>query len=231
MKTLVITGASTGIGLETAKRFFADGYSLITLSRRDCPLKAATHLTCDLGDSGSRAQAVQKLAALLPAKSEICLVHNAGMLASASLMDCSEDLLRRAIEINVIAPHVLNLALIERMTAGSSVVYLGSTLSEIGVPGAFPYVTTRHATLGMMRAACQDLVGTRIHTACVCPGFTDTEMLREHLPADALSSVATGNAFGRLVSPEEIAACVRFVADQPSLNGTVLHANLGQIQR
>lgn len=231
MKTLIITGASAGIGLETAKRFLADGYSLITLSRRNCPLEAARHLTCDLSDPNSRQQACEQLAAHLPEKSEICLVHNAGTLAGASLMDCSEDLLRRAIEINLVAPHALNLAVIDHMRAGSSVIYLGSTLSEIAVPGAFPYVTTRHATLGMMRAACQDLAGSGIHSACVCPGFTDTEMLREHLPPDALSSVATANAFGRLVDPEEIAALIRFVADQPSLNGAVLHANLGQIQR
>ncbi len=231
MKTLIITGASAGIGLETAKRFLADSYSLITLSRRDCPLNEASHLTCDLSDPESREQAFRKLVSLLPAKSEICLVHNAGMLASGSLMESSEDLLRSAIEINLIAPHALSLSVISHMAPGSSIIYLGSTLSEIGVPGAFPYVTTRHATLGMMRAACQDLVGTGIHTACVCPGFTDTEMLRAHLPADALSSVATANAFGRLVAPDEIAACIRFVADQPSLNGAVLHANLGQIQR
>lgn len=231
MKTLIITGASAGIGLKTAERFLADDYSLITLSRRDCPLAEAQHIRCDLGDPASRAKAFTQLASLLPAKSEICLVHNAGVLASGSLMESSEDHLRNAVEINLIAPHALNLSVISHMATGSSIIYLGSTLSEIAVPGAFPYVTTRHATLGMMRAACQDLIGTGIHTACVCPGFTDTEMLRAHLPADALSSVATSNAFGRLVEPDEIAACIRFVAEQPSLNGAVLHANLGQIQR
>lgn len=231
MKTLIITGASAGIGLETAKRFLADGYSLMTLSRRDCPLTEARHLSCDLGDPRSRESAFAELSSLLLTKSEICLVHNAGTLASGSLMESPEALLRSALEVNVIAPHALNLSVVSHMASGSSIIYVGSTLSEIGVPGAFPYVTTRHATLGMMRAACQDLVGTGIHTACVCPGFTDTEMLRAHLPAEALSSLATANAFGRLVDPIEIASCIRFVADQPSLNGAVLHANLGQIQR
>ena len=231
MKTLIITGGSAGIGLETAKRFAGSGYSLITLSRRDCPLREAQHLSCDLGDPVARSSALSQLEALLPESSEICLVHNAGTLASGSLTEASEELLRRAVEINVIAPHAINLCVIPYMARGSSIIYLGSTLSEIGVPGAFSYVTTRHATLGMMRSACQDLVGTGIHTACVCPGFTDTEMLREHLGQEALASFATGNAFGRLVEPGEIAACIRFVADQPALNGAVLHANLGQIQR
>lgn len=231
MKTLIITGASAGIGLRTAERFLADGYALITLSRRVCPIKDASHIRCDLGDPGSREQAFEQLVAQLPATSEICLVHNAGVLAGGRLMESSEEVLRSAIEINLIAPHMLNLSVINHMAPGSSIIYLGSTLSEIGVPGAFSYVTTRHGTLGMMRAACQDLVGTGIHTACVCPGFTDTEMLRAHLPAEALSSVAQANAFGRLVDPEEIAESIRFIAGQPSLNGALLHANLGQIQR
>jgi 3-oxoacyl-[acyl-carrier protein] reductase len=67
------------------------------------------------------------------------------------------------------------------MGPGSSVLYVGSTLSEKAVPGSFSYVVSKHAQLGMMRATCQDLMGTGIHTAMVCPGFTDTEMLRNHL--------------------------------------------------
>lgn len=231
MKVLVITGASAGIGLETAKLFLEDGYSLVTISRRRCPIEAARHIFCDLADAGARASLADKLTGLLPENSEICLVHNAGTLAGGSLLEATETRFRRAIDINMLAPQALNLAVVPRMGANSSIVYLGSTLSEIAVPGSFAYVTTRHATLGMMRATCQDLVGTGIHTACVCPGFTDTEMLREHLPSEALASVAGANAFGRLLSPTEIAECIRFVAGQPALNGAVMHANLGQIQR
>ena len=231
MKTLIITGASAGIGLETAKLFLAQGYSLVTLSRRRCPITEARHVFCDLAETRARDSAVAEVIAELPESAEICLVHNAGTLESGGLLDASEARFKRAIEINMLAPHALNLGFIPRMAPGSSIVYLGSTLSEIAVPGSFAYVATRHATLGMMRATCQDLAGTGIHTACVCPGFTDTEMLRDHLPAEALHSVAESNAFGRLVSPAEIAECIRFAAAQPSLNGAVLHANLGQIQR
>ncbi len=231
MKTLIITGASSGIGLATARAFLEQGCSIINLSRRECPLDAVRHIPCDLADPEQRTSAMQALASKLPDTCEICLVHNAGALAPGSMMETDEKHFRRTIEINLVAPHLLNMHLLPRMSPGSSIIYLGSTLSEVGVPGAFAYVTTRHGTLGMMRAACQDLVGTGIHTACVCPGFTDTDMLRTHLPDDAVSQVATANAFGRLVAPQEIAACVQFVAGQPSLNGSVLHANLGQIQR
>ena len=82
----------------------------------------------------------------------------------------------------------------------------------------------------MMRSTCQDLAGGTVHTACICPGFTDTQMLREHVPADAMDFVAGMSAFKRLIEPEEIAATVLFAANNPVINGAVLHANLGQVE-
>jgi NAD(P)-dependent dehydrogenase (short-subunit alcohol dehydrogenase family) len=84
----------------------------------------------------------------------------------------------------------------------------------------------------MMRATCQDLDGRQLHTACVCPGFTDTEMLREHLRHDeaSLRAVAAMNSYGRLVEPGEIAELVSWVHHNPVVNGSVIHANLGQLE-
>jgi len=55
-------------------------------------------------------------------------------------------------------------------------------------------------------------------------------MLREHVPADAMDFVAGMSAFKRLIEPEEIAATVLFAANNPVINGAVLHANLGQVE-
>ena len=62
-----------------------------------------------------------------------------------------------------------------------SIIYIGSTLSEKGVANSCSYVTSKHAVVGLMRSTTQDLVGKGIHTACICPGFTDTEMLKNHV--------------------------------------------------
>jgi NAD(P)-dependent dehydrogenase (short-subunit alcohol dehydrogenase family) len=83
----------------------------------------------------------------------------------------------------------------------------------------------------MMRATCQDLAGRQIHTACICPGFTDTEMLRTHVPADAMDAISGMSAFERLVRPEEIADTLFWAARSPVINGAVIHANLGQVER
>ncbi len=118
------------------------------------------------------------------------------------------------------------------MGSGSAIVYVGSTLGEKAVAGSCAYVVSKHALLGLMRATCQDLAGRGIHTACVCPGFTDTEMLRAHVGQDPgiLASLARGMTFGRLIEPGEVARTILFCAENPVINGAVIHANLGQVE-
>lgn len=118
------------------------------------------------------------------------------------------------------------------MKSGSSLLYIGSTLSEKAVSNAFSYVTSKHASVGMMRASCQDLAGNGIHTACICPGFTDTDMLRQHVgnQQDVLDAIASMNAFGRLIDDSEIAEYIFWSHNNPVINGSVLHAHLGQLE-
>ena len=126
---------------------------------------------------------------------------------------------------------MLNRLLLPHMTEGSSILYVGSTLGEKAVPGSFSYVVSNHASIGMMRASCQDLAGTGVHTACINPGFTDTEMLRDHIPDDVMPDIAQMSAFGRLIEPAEIGKTLLFAAQNPVINGSVINANLGQIER
>jgi len=230
MKLLIITGASVGIGRETAALFQQDDYAVWNLSRRQCPLPGTHNIACDLSDPASLASAGETLVQQADQAQSIALVHNAARMRKDAVDTCADDDLRYVLETNVVAVNALNRALLPVMPRGSSVLYIGSTLSEKAVPGAFSYVTTKHAQLGMMRATCQDLMGRGIHTALICPGFTDTEMLRTHIGTDPATeaAIARMNSFNRLVKPSEIAALVHYCHHNPVINGAVLHANLGQ---
>ena len=231
MKCLLITGASAGIGLHTAETFLKDGYQVINLSRRRCPLDAVTQINCDLSEPGFIEQISSQITSTLQQAEELVLIHNAARLTSDSAMETPSNHLREVVEVNLIAPNTLNYFAIPHMRPGSSILYVGSTLSEKAVPNSFSYITTKHAIVGMMRATCQDLAGRQIHTACICPGFTDTEMLRQHVPADFLEQIAAMSAYERLVHPKEIAETLSWAAQNPVINGAVIHANLGQIER
>jgi NAD(P)-dependent dehydrogenase (short-subunit alcohol dehydrogenase family) len=230
MKVLLITGASAGIGLHTAEMFLKDGYQVINLSRRRCPLDAVTHINCDLSQTGFIEQVSPQITNTLQHADSIVLVHNAAKMTNDSAVETPSNQLREVMEINLIAPNTLNYFVIPFMESSSSILYVGSTLSEKAVPGSFSYVTSKHAMIGMMRATCQDLAGRGIHTACICPGFTDTEMLRQHVPEAAMDAVRGMSAYKRLVDPDEIANTLLWAAHNPVINGSVIHANLGQIE-
>ncbi len=185
MKLLLITGASAGIGLATARRFADGGYDVVNLSRRRCPLAKVTHINCDLATPRFLDNISGQLGQLLSDAERIVLIHNAARLDNDTAVETPSNRLREVFEVNLVAPNTLNYFTLPFMHRGSSVLYVGSTLSEKAVPHSFSYVVSKHAMVGMMRAMCQDLVGREIHTACICPGFTDTEMFREHVPAEA----------------------------------------------
>ena len=231
MKTLIITGASAGIGLAAAQRFTAAGYAVTNISRRPCPLPSVNHLPGDLSDANFLDALGGQLGEALAGADEVSLIHNASRLLNDSAADTPSEQLRAVMEVNLTAPNTLNRFVIPHMPPGSSILYVGSTLAEKAVPNSFSYVVTKHALIGMMRATCQDLAGRGIHTACVCPGFTDTEMLRAHVPAEAMDAVRGLSAYGRLIEPAEIAETLHWAAENPVINGAVLHANLGQVER
>jgi NAD(P)-dependent dehydrogenase (short-subunit alcohol dehydrogenase family) len=231
-RVLIITGASRGIGLATADLFAADGFAVYNLSRTQPPRADITHIPTDLTDPDENIL----LSVLKPAladATQVVLVHNAGAISKDSIGAFDLDEFRRVLETNVTGPARLTKLVLPLMPRGSSVIYIGSTLSEMAVPGSLAYVTSKHALVGLMRATCQDLTGTGIHTACVCPGFTDTEMLRTHVGGspEVLAAIASGVTANRLIEPAEIARTIQFAAREPVLNGSVLHANLGQISR
>ena len=136
-------------------------------------------------------------------------------------------------QVNLIAPVQLNRLVLPLMERGSAILYVGSTLSVKAVANTCSYSTSKHALVGLMRATCQDLAGSGIHTACVCPGFTETDMLRELAGHDAavLDSLAQNVTMGRLIDPVEIAETLYFCARQPVINGATVQANLGQFER
>ena len=232
MKTLIITGASKGIGFQVAKMAAEKSYRVINISRSDAAHASIENHNIDL----AAPDAADKFALLveeLQIDGHITLIHNAAELKSDSAANTATADFRHTLELNVVAPHILNQVLIPKMTQGSGIIYVGSTLSEKAVANTYSYVVSKHALIGMMRSTCQDLANTGIHTACVCPGFTDTEMLRAHVGEDAeiIESLSSLSTFGRLVTPEEIANTIVFAAENPVINGAVIHANLGQVER
>lgn len=230
MNTAIITGASVGIGLATAQALIAKGYTVYNISRRPCPVERVNNIACDLADPKAIDLACDSLLERIKKSQSVALIHNACQMQKDATGDCDSNNLRDVLETNIVAANSINQRLLGQLPPSSSILYLGSTLSEKAVAGSYSYVISKHAVLGMMRASCQDLMGSGIHTALICPGFTDTEMLRTHLGNDqeVINAIGNLNSYGRLIEPTEIADLIVWAHCNPVINGAVLHANLGQ---
>jgi len=231
-KVLVITGASKGIGLATARLFSERGYRVINISRSPCTVDGAVNLSVDLLNNTWADEHAAELVAAVADADQLVLVHNAAMMTKETVADLQADTLRDVLQLNVVASAELNSLLIPKMRPGSSITYISSTLGRKAVANTHAYVISKHAVIGQMRATCQDLAGSMIHTAAVCPGFTETEMLSEHLGAnpEIYQQITASIAHQRLAQPSEIADTIWFVSQNPVINGAILDANLGQIE-
>jgi len=229
----IITGVSRGIGECSARAFLDRGWSVIGLSRRAPRIEGVQHLPVDLLEPDWSTRVAPWLDTQLGKTPRlICLLHNAACMYKDDALTGDPTRFREVLELNVVAPVQLNALVHPHQGPGSSILYIGSTLSEKAVAGTASYVTSKHALAGLMKATCQDLKGTGVHTACICPGFTATEMLLGHLGDDPAvrAAVEGASTMGRLIEPEEIAATVLFCAENPVINGAVLHASLGQVE-
>ena len=231
-KTLVITGASKGIGLASARLFQSNGYSVINLSRSNCDLENVININIDMSNEAWLKPNADQILSTVGEPDQLVLLHNAAMMTKDTVSSLEGDVLRQVLQLNVVAAAELNTLLTPKMKPGSSILYISSTLGRKAVANTHAYVISKHAVIGQMRATCQDLAGSMVHTAAVCPGFTETEMLKEHLGAnpDIYDQITAGIAHRRLAQPEEIAETLLFCANNPVINGAVLDANLGQIE-
>ncbi len=232
-KCAVISGASKGIGKATAQSLVDQGYRVINLSRTACAVDTVINLTVDMTARNWLAEYGDDILENVGHPDQLVVIHNAAVLLKDTFETVSVEQFQEVLMLNVTAPAVLTGLLKPRMGQGSSVLFISSTLGHKAVANSCTYVTSKHALIGLMRSSCQDLAGSGIHTAAICPGFTDTEMLRSHIGTDPAveQSIAATIAMGRLIEPDEIAKVVMFCAQNPVVNGAVIDANLGQIEQ
>lgn len=230
---LIITGGSKGIGRATAQRFSEAGYRVVNLSRNPIDLAGAVQIPVDMLQHDWLSAGRDALLDAVADAERIVVVHNAARQDGDTVADLEGDAFREVLQINLVAPQELNRLLVPRMPAGSAILYVGSTLAEKAVSGCASYIASKHGLVGLMRSTVQDLAGRGIHSACVCPGFTDTEMLRGHINNDpeVIKAITANVSHQRLIDPDEIARCLLFCAENAVISGSVIHANLGQIER
>ncbi len=228
----IITGASKGIGRETAEIFLKNHYEVINVSRSPCNNPKVQNILIDLIQTEERA-IQQTLLQHISVKRRMVLIHNASVCFNDTIESLNKTEWNNTLKLNLTLPALFSQCLLPYMKAQSAIIFVGSTLSEKAVRNTCSYTVSKHGLVGLMRSVCQDLASRHIHTCCVCPGITDTEMLRGRIGENTalLKTLAEIQSDNRLLTPHEMAEIIFVAATHPVFNGAVLHANGGQIER
>jgi 3alpha(or 20beta)-hydroxysteroid dehydrogenase len=226
-KVAIVTGASRGLGASISRQLYAEGARVVLADMRD---EEGAALAKSLGerahyvhlDVSSEAQWTEALAAARKRFGPVTvLVNNAGIYRTSPTVDVSVEDYLQIIRINQLGTFLGMRTCYPQMrdAGGGSIVNIASTAGIEGVPLALAYTASKHAVVGMTKAAALEFGPAKVRVNVVCPGAMLTPLLVEslHVPLAALSAAPFANSpMGRMGDPAEIAPTVVFLASDAS---------------
>jgi NAD(P)-dependent dehydrogenase (short-subunit alcohol dehydrogenase family) len=244
----VVTGGSSGIGLAIARALATDGCAVSILGRDRARLDAAVQVigphahafTCDVTDEHAVTRAFADATARGPVQ---VLVNNAGAVETASLSKTTLAMWRRMLDVNVTSAFLCQQHVLPAMREAGfgRIVNIASTAALKGYAYVAAYSAAKHALLGLTRATAAETVALGITVNAVCPGYTDTPLVARSIERivektgrtvdEAKAALTSSNPQGRLITPDEVAAAVRWLVspDASSVTGQAIVIAGGEV--
>ena len=239
-KRALITGGASGIGRATAKLFARQGAG-ICIADVDAAAGQgvadeiiieggrAIFVRCDVSSAVECQSAVQQMVAEFGGID--ILFNNAGIIRRASVVDTTEDEWDRVMAVNVKSVFLLGKYVVPHMDkeGGGVIINISSGWGLVGGRNAASYCASKGAVVQLTRAMALDHGAQRIRVNCICPGDTDTDMLRNEAQQlgeteDAFLAEAADRPLQRVGMPEDIAQAALYLASEASsfITGTTL---------
>jgi 3alpha(or 20beta)-hydroxysteroid dehydrogenase len=226
-KVALVTGAARGLGASIGQQLHAQGARVMLADVRAAEGEAlaarlgegAHYVHLDVGDESAWAAAVAATRERWGALN--VLVNNAGIFRTAATVTVSAAQYLEIVRINQLGTFLGMRACIPALRAagGGAIINIASTAGIEGVPLALAYTASKHAVVGMTKAAALEFAAERIRVNVVCPGAMLTPLLAEsyHVELSTLGAAPFTNApLGRMADPAEIAPTVVFLASDDS---------------
>src|SRR5579862_1125001 len=222
-KIAIITGGSSGIGCATA-HLFADRGARVIIADLNAPTSASSNVIFQKADVSD---AMDCRAVVNRARREFgrldILFNNAGIIRRASVLELDESDWDRAMAVNVKSMFLMSKFAIPLMieSGGGSIINTASGWGLTGGPRAVAYCASKGAVVLMTKAMAIDHGRQKIRVNCICPGDTDTAMLRSEARqvGETEERFLAGSAqrpLGRIGTPEEIAHAALYLASDAS---------------
>ncbi|MBX3302822.1 MAG: 3-oxoacyl-[acyl-carrier-protein] reductase [Nitrospira sp.] len=240
-KTAIVTGAAQGIGRAIAESLaqagadiaVADldpGRSLETIGAVEKLGRKALNLKVNVADSNDAKAMVEQVVKAW-GKIDI-LVNNAGITRDGLLLRMKEEDWNLVLQINLNGTFHCTKAVLQPMTKQryGRIVNIASIVGVIGNAGQANYSASKAAVIGFTKTVGREYASRNVTVNAVAPGFIDTAMTHG-LPADVKDTLLKQIPLGRLGTPGDVAAAVRFLVSEEAayITGHVLHVNGGML--
>lgn len=239
MKTVLITGASRGIGKATAKLFAEKGYNVLIHFNNSCD--AAFDLVENIRNNGRSCEAFRadlsvasEVAALADYALKIgidVLVNNAGVSLVGLYQCVTAEAAEKLMRVDLYAPMELTKLILPSMIGkkSGSIVNVSSMWGQVGASTEVHYSAAKAGLIGFTKALAKEVALSGIRVNCVCPGVIDTDM-NSNLSAEDMKALAEEIPMGRIGTAEEVAECIFFLADSAAyVTGQILSPNGGLV--
>ena len=232
MRHALVTGGGQGIGEAAVRALRALGMNVTLLGRRLPVLQAVVdtdpaHLHAVAADVADPAQVAQAVASARERFGPVqVLVNNAGQALSAPFHKMDMALWRQMLDVNLTGTMVCTQAVLPDMLAAGwgRVVNVASTAGQVGYAYVSAYCAAKHGVVGLTRSLALELAAKGITVNAVCPGYTETDIVRESIERvvaktgrtheQALAEFVKSNPQGRLVQPEQVADAIAWLCGE-----------------
>jgi NAD(P)-dependent dehydrogenase (short-subunit alcohol dehydrogenase family) len=221
-----VTGGASGIGAAIAQRLMADGARVAVLDRDvSDPPEGALAVQADVTDDASVRAAVDRV--LQEWDRLDVLVNNAGIGAQGTVADNADDEWLRVLDVNLLGMVRTTRAALPalRRSPSAAIVNTGSIAATAGIPQRAAYSASKGAVHALTRAMAADHLAEGIRVCAVAPGTADTPWVGRLLeraddPAAERAALEARQPHGRLVSADEVAGAVAYLASPRSTSTT-----------
>ena len=235
-RTILISGAASGIGHATAELFLQGGDTVVGIDRAE---GRAGELATRYPETFSLVQADLLEPAAYPAIGEYLrklgrpadvLVNCAGIREIRPALELSLDEWNRVFGVNVTAAFLLSQVFVRQLAGTGSIVNVSSVSGLLAEPQRAAYVSSKHALIGLTKQLAMEFGELGIRVNAVAPGVVRTELTESYFSdPEQVALINAAHALGRVASPHEIARAIRFLAsdDASFMTGTIMTVDGG----